>query len=297
MTNVRSHSSYDGITTSVASPSQQPFRKDPTISRVFPIHTHRGTHHQHDVAGRRALEAAPLRAVEGGPIDARLEVLHGVNIPFRMVHLVADQPTAAACPKAPRVFLEPVIGTVGSRANRGLAADGPERVDRSTPADCVTSLERVGRFGHVHRQAGAAVRLVVEQPGCGRDQPRRHKFADETHTTLILVSHVEPQVPLGKVAEAWPADAQHPGFEELEADEAGPSRAVPPVEVATGGQEGPQQFVGHGIVRQNEVAPAGSQEQAAHGKECLRLGGVLATPCDWPYNLGVLVYSPKADSS
>jgi hypothetical protein len=24
---------------------------------------------------------------------------------------------------------------------------------------------------------------------------------------------------------------------------------------------------------------------------------VLATPCDWPYNLGVLVYSPKADSS
>lgn len=297
MTSVRSHSSYDAITTSVATPIRNAVRNDPAISRVFRIHTHRRTDCQHDAAGRRVLQEAPLPAVESGPIDARLEVLHRVNIPFWMVHFVADQATAAACPKAPRVFLKPMFGTVGSGANRGLAADGLERVNRSTPADRVLSLERVGRFGHVHRQAGAAVRLVVEQPGCGRDQPRRHEFTDKTHTALILVSHVEPQVPFGEVAEARPTDAQHAGFEELEADEAGPSRAVSPVQVATGGQEGPQQFVGHGIVRQNEVAPAGSQEGAAHGKEDLRLGGVLATPCDWPYNLGVLVYSPKADSS
>src|SRR5204862_6817940 len=97
--------------------------------------------------------------------------------------------------------------------------------------------------------------------------------AHEAPPARPLVRDVEAEVPLGEVAEARPADGQDARAEELEADDARPTRAVAPVEFAPGRHQRPEQLLRHREVREYEVAPPGREELAPHKKYSIHRRG------------------------
>ena len=77
---------------------------------------------------------------------------------------------------------------------------------------------------------------------------------------------VKPQIPFGKVSETGPANSQNARIQELESYQTDPVLSFVNVELTTGWHEGLKQLLRDGEIRQNQIAPTGSEEWPAFGR-------------------------------